>query len=412
MEVKNPFPKIIHLHKQRDKNFRSGIAAFTVLFIAVAAAIIALGLITRTDRALATGKNIKRYMQTTYLAESGLTHAKTLLMYPQNIDIAATGYWQGDSGLRIEDTDTEDAGVEATGSDKYDLTITQVDSLTYDITSYAYCLDGTEKTARYCLQARLHLDPYITYWQTLQMALPAEVTINGDLYCDDDMELFGSVDGDVYAKRTITNSGTITGNEYASTTSTPVLLPGLLKEDFASTYNIDGSSYSVQQITPGIEPNLVLTTSPGNPAGIYYCDGSLALDGTCSITGMLVVRDDLSLTNNCSLTLTAVKNFPAAIVGNNIQLQNVGVQLTATGFIQVDNHIDLFNNLGASINVTGALYVLGDGIINTTGGSVIVTASPAYAVLQTWPALDTPNMWTPAGDALYRSITHVPSPYD
>ena len=377
---------------------RSGIALITVLFVVMAASIIALGIIVRSDMELACGKNIIKHTEMDYLAQSALTHAKTLLMYPQNVTTTPAGYWTGETSLQIDDT----------SSDYYDLAVTQsavgfTKRLDYQVVASAYHLTGGLETAKCNLIANVHIDPCLTYWQSVQGTMPAEVTIYGDVYCDDNITILGYLDGDVYSKLTITDGGTITGNSYNSVALPPVPLHPLAPEDYNSEYYIGADSYAVSTMTPGSYPDLMVDPSAGNPAGIRYCSGSVQLDGDCQINGTLVVRTDLTLNGTCNLTIAPQKNFPALIVGRDLIFANDNISIDAKGLVQVKNRIDMMDRTGSSINILGALCVLGDGILNTTGCTVTVTTDPAQAAMKIDTAIDS-TLWTPAGDAIYKSI--------
>lgn len=379
-------------------NKRSGIALITVIFVVMAASIIALGIIVRSDMELACGKNIIIHTEMDYLAQSALTHAKTLLMYPQNVTTTPAGYWTGDMALQIDDT----------GTDYYDLAVTQsavgsTKRLDYQVVASAYHLSGGLETAKSSLIANMHIDPCLTYWQSVQGIIPAEVTIYGDVYCDDNITILGYIDGDVYSKLAVTDAGTITGNTYGSVISPPVPLHSLTPEDFNSDYYIGVDNYTVSTLTPGSYTDLTISPSAGNPAGICYCSGSVQLDGNCQVNGTLVVRNDFTLKNGCSVTITAQKNFPALIVGRDLIFANDNISINATGLVQIKNRIDMMDRTGSSINVLGALCVLGDGILNTAGCTVTVTTNPVQAALKIDTAVDS-ALWTPAGDAIYKSI--------
>lgn len=386
--------------KTRTKtNIRPGIALITVLFIVMAASIIALGIIVRSDMELACGKNMTTHMKMDYLAQSALTHAKTLLMYPQLNPVA--GYWTGRPELQIDDT----------GDDYYDLVVIQstvgsTKRLDYTIDASAYRLVGISETAKYDLTANLHLDPCITYWQGTQMSLPAGVAIYGDAYCDDNITIMGYVDGDVYSRLAVTDAGTITGNTYNSVAPSPVPLPLLAPEDFNLDYYIDAENYLVEKITGNGGGPYTLNEGPSanNPAGVYcYSGNNIQLDGNCRIDGTLVVTNDLTLTGTCSLTINAQKNFPALLVGGSLIADANEVSADITGLVQIGNLIDMRNRTDATVDVLGALYILGDGIINTTGSTVTVTTDPVRAAIKIDSATGS-TMWTPTGGAIYKSI--------
>ena len=83
---------------------------------------------------------------------------------------------------------------------------------------------------------------------------------------------------------------------------------------------------------------------------------------------------------------------------------NDNLTLSITGFAQVDGYIDMRYTPYDSINVLGALYVLGGGIINTTGSIVEITAAPDKAAIEIWPEPGTAQRWSPAAGAFFKGI--------
>ena len=75
---------------QNSKN--RGSALLVVLLIVMAATILSLGFLSRSDVELACGQNMTLRTQMDYLAESGLEHARGLILNPQDVE---TEYWAG-----------------------------------------------------------------------------------------------------------------------------------------------------------------------------------------------------------------------------------------------------------------------------------------------------------------------------
>jgi cytoskeletal protein CcmA (bactofilin family) len=374
--------------KTRDK----GAALLIVLLIVAAITIISLGFIVRGDTELACGQNMDLKANMDYLAESGLEHAKGLIMYPQDINFT------GATGQQLY-----------TGSDYYDVSVTKLSECNWQITSSAYRKAGSVKTAQSSFTAQLRLNPCIVYWQSVLANIPAGVVIGGDAYFGDIVNNYGNIKGDVYSAKTITSllTGQIQGQVYPNTAQAPIALPGILPANYNSTYYIGGNSYSVGPLGTSYN-GLTLTTSGSNPAGVYYCSGSLTLKGTVNITGTLVVNGDLTLQGGANVTIQPVNNFPALIISGKIDFQSAGCKLTATGYTQVGNYIDMENKSG-TITINGALYILNGGIQNTllTNG-VTVTGMPQKASLAIWSSGGNLVRWSPAAGAFYKSITRNP----
>ncbi len=378
---------------KRNKTRRRGMALIVVLIVIMAITVLSMGFLSRSDVELACGENMILKTQMDYLAESALEHAKGLILNPQDV---ASEYWMGAIGQQLV----------AGSDDYYDVNVAKLGELNYRITSTAYREKGGEQIGSSSLQAELRLDSYIAYWQSGDQPISSQVTITGDVYCASSVQIQGMVNGDVFAAGNITGSGVVVGQRNESVASAPVNSPGLAHSVFYPQYYYDGSGpYSVQTLDPNYDSCF---PGPGmnNPASVYYRDGSLSLNANIVINGTLVVKDDLTFDGNeaAIVAITPLKNFPALLVGQNIIMLNNNLTLSITGFAQVDGHIDMGDKTGSSINVLGALYVLGGGIMNTTGCIVEITAAPDKAAIEIWPEPGTAQRWSPAAGAFFKGI--------
>ncbi len=370
---------------------RKGIALIIMLVLITAIVVIGLGFIVRGDMELLCGQNMELKADMDYLAESGLEHAKGLILNPQDV---LTDYWTGATGQQL-----------VSGDDYYDVTISQLSSFNYRITSLAY-REGS-MPAQENLTAELRLNPCIVYRQSADKDIESSVVINGDAYFGDKVTNYGSINGDVYSAKAINNvpPGQIQGQSYSNVSQAPCNTPGISYSNFSSTYYIGANSYSVEQLAPGDYNSLTLLPNAGNPAGVYYCNGNLTIMGSATINGTLVVKDDFSIKDLGNVTIQSVKNFPALIVGKKLDMEKDNTMLTATGYTQVGDHIDMHDKSGCSITIYGALYILDDGIKNATGCSVLVDGMPHKACLAIWSSGENLTRWSPAAGAFYKSIT-------
>jgi len=377
----------------RSKNSRKAAALLVVLFIVMAITILSLGFLSKSDVELACGENMIIRTQMDYLADSALQQAKGFILNPQDV---SGEYWTGASAQQLV----------AGSDDYYDVSVNQTGPYNYAINCTAYKEKQGEQIARGKLAAQLRLNPCFAYYQYDKKDLYSEVTINGDAYFCDDVKVYGEVRGDVYSKKSLEtkDSGTIQGRQYEDNSIYETYIPGIYSWQFSMFYFIGSTLYTVGGIFPGSYEDLQLGPSGSNPAGIFYCSDNLELEGDCSINGMLVVGDDLKLSNGCNLTITAVKNFPALLVVDNITFENDDCELDITGLAKVVGHIDLKNKENSILNVVGALYVFEDGIVNTGRGTVTITASQEKGSIQTWPAAGVPNRFSPAAGAFFKSI--------
>jgi type II secretory pathway component PulK len=96
------------------KSRRSGTVLLVVLFIVFTVTVASLGFLWQSDVELACGQNMVLKSQMDYLAESGLEHAKGLLLNPQDV---SSEYWTGEAGQQLAD-----------GNDYYDVAVSRDES--------------------------------------------------------------------------------------------------------------------------------------------------------------------------------------------------------------------------------------------------------------------------------------------
>jgi len=129
-----------------------------VLFIVMAITVLSLGFLSRSDVELACGENMVLRMQMDYLAESGLEHARGLIINDSNF----SGDW---SAGRQQ--------LAAGSEDYYDIDVNQLplvdpndpnQPIDYEITSTAYREKGSERIGESILKAQLHIEPNTAYW--------------------------------------------------------------------------------------------------------------------------------------------------------------------------------------------------------------------------------------------------------
>jgi cytoskeletal protein CcmA (bactofilin family) len=372
---------MISMNFKSNKKAKPGVALLIVLFIVMAITILSLGFVTRSDVELACGQNMLLRTQMDYLAESGLEHARGLILNPQDV---STGYWDQLRTFQL-----------VSGSKNYyEVGVSQdaADYCNYTIDCNAYRLDGADRTGLSCLQAELRLDPYIAYWVGSDTTVQPQMTINGDVYCGGALTNNGTINGDAFATGTI--SGTITGRKNESVATAPVAWPNVT---IGESYYIGSILYSAEPNPPSPSSN----PSESNPAGIRYCIGDANMPGGVTINGTLVV--DGNLTVEGTNTITAVKNFPALVVAGQIIMKD-NSSLAINGLAQVGQQITHDpNTTSASISVTGSLFIAIGGVTSNKI-NVNIYSEPTMASIEIWPAMDTASRWSPVAGAFFRSI--------
>ncbi|MHC4324030.1 MAG: hypothetical protein ACYSUX_07135, partial [Planctomycetota bacterium] len=314
------------------KKSRPGVALLVVLFIVMVITILTLGFVSRSDVELACGQNMLLRTEMDYLAESGLEHARGLILNPQDV---STTYWTGGTGLQL-----------ASGSDFYEVTVDRdlIDFCNYTIDCNAYRLEGAEKIGLSRLHAELRIDPCIAYWAGSNTTVSSQMTINGDVYCGEHLTNNGDINGDVFAAGTITGTN-IAGQKNEAATA-PVAWPDLTVADFGETYYIGSTIYTAELDLPVAPSN----PTPGNPAGIRYCIGDVNMPGNVTINGMLVVNGDLTINGSNNL-ITAEPNYPALLVGGQVLMKD-NSSLVIQGLAQIGGPITVDpNTISANITV-------------------------------------------------------------
>jgi len=291
---------------------RSGIALLMVLMIVMTIAVISVGFIARTDMQLACGANVDTRTQMDHLANSGLEHARGLLLHPQD---ASTPYWQGDDSLQLlaASPDYYDVRVSRDASDPNDY-------CTYDITCEAYRLrseSGQEKKVGSTrLSASLRLDPSIGLWTKTDTIFRQNWVLHGDACTQGSLVSqapTASLDGDVFATQ-------LTGTSVGQTR-------GLI--DLASAWGVADLSQKWPPVTAFYinfdyyPPTSIPATLSGNPgsARVWRRDGDLVLTGDAVVQGMLLVTGNLTVAGGGS-RITAAKNLPALYVGGDLLLED------------------------------------------------------------------------------------------
>ena len=371
---------------------RKGAVLLVVLFIVMVITVVSLGFISKSDVELACGQNMVMRMQMDHLAESGLVHARGLILTPQDVD---TEYWTGDVGQQL-----------VPGSnDYYDVGVVKLGECNYQITCSAYREKNSERTACSNLVAELRLDPCIAFWCGADTTISERITVNGDIYCNGDISGSGHIGGDVFATGSITAMDVV-GRKNEAVAQAPVSWPGLQVGDFSSSYYIGSTSYSTQIVDSNVHPVGNFIPSAGNPAGVRYCTGDIELSGNVNIEGMLVVTGNLRV-NGANNVITAVKNFPALLVSGEVVIED-GAALQINGLAQIGQRIVISGGAeNVDVDMLGALFIAAGSIEGVISDTVYIDiiAGPSAAAIQTWPSADNCIRWTPAAGAFFRSIT-------
>ena len=378
---------------EMSKNSRGGSALLIVLFIVMAVTVLSLGFLARSSIQMAAGQNMAVRMQMDFLAQSALTHAKTLIMNPQDVTTGIDGYWQGGSALQI-----------AAGDDYYDIAIARSEAgatnrCTYDIQCEGYRIPAGEKIAQSSLNAQLRLDPCIAYWSGGYMEIPANATINGDVYSGGSVTNNGTINGDVFTSGSLT--GSAAGQTYLLDQAN-VNWPAIDYAIFSPNYYIDTATYLPENLDDPNCANTSFVSTAGNPRGIVYRNGDLTLGQNVTIDGTLVVNGNLTVQGPGN-RITADKNFPALVVNGELIVKQSG-QFTINGLVQTNTMAVKAD--AANVTILGALFIQNSAMTVEPGysGAINITVAPMAASLKIYPASGTFVKWSPVGGAFFKHV--------
>ncbi|MBN2457035.1 MAG: hypothetical protein JXB29_10970 [Sedimentisphaerales bacterium] len=305
----------------------SGAALLVVLLVIMAVTVLSLGFLSRSDVELSCGQNMLLKTQVDYLAESGLEHAKGLILNPQEID---DEYWNGQLGQQLV----------AGSDDYYDIGVTKLGERNYQISCNAYRKKGTETVGRSNLTAELRLDPCIALWTGQDTTFNSSVRIEGDIYCNGKLVNDGQVDGDVFANEL---AGDVAG-QLENVDELSLDWPRVRATDFTWHYPVESISSSV---ISGI------TFGPYDPVRVCRRVGDLELAGGVEVNGMLIVEGNLRVSGTSNL-IQAQKNLPVLLVTGDLEVASGG-HLQLFGLAVVDGHVQISSD-SADLNAIGALF--------------------------------------------------------
>lgn len=312
-------------------------ALLVVLAIVMTVTILSLGFLSRSNVELACGENMILHAQMDSLAESGVEHAKGLILNPQDID---SEYWTGATAQQLV----------AGSNDYYDMAVARDESnpnnrCNYIVDCNSYRLKGGEQIGRGSLTAELRLDPCVALWTKTDTTIWNGLNVYGDVYCGGTLMNNGSITGDAFSVGAVSNSNILVGkqSEYVDV-NTPLGWPRVTVADFTSRYG----TVTVTGTLSG------QALGPYDPARVCYSNGDLVLAGNVQIDGMLLVRGNLTI-QGAGNVITAAKNLPALFVTGEVQVK-AGASLQINGLAVLHNHI-LINGDASLVNVLGGLFV-------------------------------------------------------
>ena len=349
--------EILH-HRSSLRNRCRGVALLMVLLIVLAITILATGFLAGTDTELACGANTLLRMQMDQLAESGLEHARGLVLHPHDVP---ADFWT--SGAM-------DQQLAADSRDYYDVRTTRdanqpTDYCTYDITCQAYRLAGGEKTGQSRLAATLRLDPCIGLWSNGRLDFRKSWSLYGDLRSGGQIVSLAtqqSIHGDAFG-------GSLEGS-----------IVGQLSD--ANQLSLAWPPVTLTYTNPEYANGAISGTLSGvtYPPALWRSAGDLVLAGNVTIEGTLLVGGNLIIRGNGN-RIVAARKLPALYVAGNLTIQNVdGLQVE--GLVVADHDVQI-SAAASHVAVVGALFV-GGTLVETTadvsgnGHTGVIRGNPTW----------------------------------
>jgi hypothetical protein len=331
--------------KNGKYNRNKGVVLLIILLVVAAITVVGLGFIVRGDIELACGQNMEMKADMDYLAESGLEHARGLIMCPQDVNFT------GATGQQLY-----------TGNDYYDVSVSKLSECDWQITSSAYRKVAGVTTAQSSLTAKMRLDPDVAFWSEKDVSLSPVLIINGDVYCNGAITNQGSINGDCFAD-------SLTGNAASGSVNPKTglqLVKPTISEDLLT------SNFTTQTIASSSLNNTNLLSPT---AQVYYRNGNLTINSNVSINSCLAVKGDLTVTGN-SNNITAKKGVPAIFVSGKLIIQE-NAELNCSGLVFVKESVELPSNSSYAnlMTITGSLFTKG---LNKYKGVVADSSGNGY----------------------------------
>lgn len=353
---------------------------------------VATGLATAMAVALLAGNSIRAQTAANaadatvahYLAESGANVAMYYLMYPERYGGSMPqGFYPGEDPVlmgpdfpgQVETRVSYNAATQV-------YTVTTVGSLTASASNhYSRQLDATVRVIDgSATQLDVAVDALVTNGG---FALTANTTIDGSIKSLGSVTVMsGTITGSVAADTiTVGGAGSVVGQTRsltdgllrAETTGAAVdlatlrdgltsLVPAVAAvRDLRAYTTVDGTGATVLNAATKLALDTYGTTTMGttaaNPAGIYWIDQDLTIEGNTTINGTLVLRGGrLRIKTGAMLTLRPANGYPALVSDDTIQMDTAGL-FSADGLVMAKNIQSGSGGATGAFAVNGALLL-------------------------------------------------------
>jgi hypothetical protein len=358
---------------------RPAFAMVMVKVVIAIAAVLALAMLASNTLQAKASAGRSSVIQAELLADSGLNRAM-YYVYNQNDStkcpfslVVGGSYTESNVSLGNSVNGAFDLFIERTSQNRYRVVSTGKSTSSADT--------PIRKTVTGFLDAN-----YTAHAMSFQgdVTIPSGVTVEGDVYAKGNLVNNGQINGMVYAQ-SVSGSGSESGFSLIGAVDdllSPVLNllfpPNTTNVNHYTTYTYGGKTYLAKNILSPALQNQTLGPTSDNPAGVFNKIGSLDLNGNVKINGTLVVIGGSVRVQGGGNVITAMDNFPAAMIDQDINFKTAGASLEIRGLIWLGGRVTKSSTsvVNANLRVTGALFNPGSGA--TTFDPVFGTINVKY----------------------------------
>jgi cytoskeletal protein CcmA (bactofilin family) len=328
-------------YRARDRARRRGVALLLVLIILAVGSLVTVRFLqAASDRSVLT-QTLVESKKAQYIAESGLSEACYWLRHPE---LTGGTAWTGVTGR-------------GTSQDFYNVTVAPKAGKPtwYVATSQGHHVDGAGNDTVRTVSADFRM--YYGFAEAVitpnDLLVPAGTRITGNVYAYNKLDNRGTIDGSVWVNNTYLNTGTITGmkNLYCAWRNI-----GSYPIDTIVFYWYKGNSCIVDTILTSSATDQTWKSSSGNPAGVWYRNGNLTLNGTTTVEGTLYVLGNLTLAAGSTTVITPKENWPALLVKGNLVLGGNATTATINGTVILHGEAQAAGSMPATkLTINGSL---------------------------------------------------------
>jgi hypothetical protein len=342
---------------------RRGVALLLVVTVVGIASVMGLALLSMSRLQSQAGSAVAKAASADALAESGVNLALFYLQNPKMAPVLnSDGYWPGQSNITL--------GADVPGS--VDVTVTPAGGDLYDIVSVGTMNSSAAQGPARTVRVRVRVNtgfaaPYAAAF-TGPVTIPNGVRVIGDLQTPGQLTVgtLGRVEGralvpvwPIVQFLGVLHATVITAVEQANQ------IPRAEDLHDYRTYTFNGATGHAEQV-PQVLADCTLGPTATNPAGVYWAQGDLELNGQVRINGTLLVRGGRLTVRAGEAVINPLASMPGLIVDQDVRLQLAagGETLVVNGLAWIGGGIGRSGTAGnGRIEISGALIMSGGGTI-------------------------------------------------